>query len=115
MGTSTNKSCFGNLALHEEKGKGNIRMSNSNEVSLLHLRQLRAIARNLCILAKQHRDNNNHVVADALYIRALSVAQQIQTSGNDRNVLMARIRTEQQAGFDMLEKPTLEKAQKVGG
>ena len=115
MAASGQRILAGNLNLHEGKGKGNIRMNNSNEVSPLHLRQLRAIAQNLCILAKQHRDNNNHVVADALYARALSVAQQIQTSENDRNVLMARIRTEQQAGFDMLEKPTLEKAQKVGG
>jgi hypothetical protein len=90
-------------------------MSNSNGVSLLHVRQLRAIAQNLCILAKLHRDNYDHVVANALYTRALSVAQQIQTSGNDRDVLIARIRTEQQAGFDTLEKPALEKAQTVGG
>jgi hypothetical protein len=113
MTVSGKRILVGNLALHEGKGRGNIRMSNFNGVSLLHLRQLRAIAQNLCTLAKLHRDNNNHVVADALYTRALSVAEQI--SGNDRDVLIARIRTEQQAAFDMLEKSPLEKVQKVGG
>ena len=88
-------------------------MSNSNGVDPLRLRQLRAIALNLCTLAKLHRDNSNHMVADALYTRALWVVQQIQTPGND--LLIAQIRKEQQAGFDILEKPPLEKAQRVGG
>ena len=43
-----------------------------------------------------------YVVAYALYTRALSVAQQIHTPGNDGNVLVARVRTGQQAAFDLL-------------
>jgi hypothetical protein len=96
-------------------------MSNSNGVDPIHLRQLRAIAENLCTLANRHRENHNYVVAHALYGRALSVAQEIHTPENDGNVLVARIRTDQQAVFEMLrsgesglEKPPLEKAQKVG-
>jgi len=50
-------------------------MSNSNGVYPLRLRQLRAIAENLCMLADRHRDDHNYVVAYALYTRALSVAQ----------------------------------------
>ena len=96
-------------------------MSNSNGVDPIHLRQLRAIAENLCTLANRHRENHNYVVAHALYGRALSVAQEIHTPENDENVLVTRIRTDQQAVFEMLrsgesdlEKPPLEKAQKVG-
>jgi hypothetical protein len=50
------------------------------------------------------------------------VVQQIQTPENDGNVLLTRIRAEQQAAFEILlagesglEKPELEYAQKVGG
>ncbi len=96
-------------------------MSNSNGVDPIHLRQLRAIAENLCTLANRHRENHNYVVAHALYGRALSVAQEIHTPENDGNVLVTRIRTDQQAVFEMLrsgesglEKPPLEKVQKVG-
>ena len=96
-------------------------MRNSNGVDPIHLRQLRAIAENLCTLANRHRENHNYVVAHALYGRALSVAQEIHTPENEGNVLVTRIRTDQQAVFEMLrsgesglEKPPLEKAQKVG-
>jgi len=77
-------------------------MNNSNGVYPLRLRQLRAIAENLCMLADRHREDHNYVVAYALYTRALSVAQQIHTPENDGNVLLARIRTDQQAAFDLL-------------
>ncbi len=96
-------------------------MSNSNGVDPIHLRQLRAMAENLCTLANRHRENRNYVVAHALYGRALSVAQEIHTPGNDGNILVTRIRADQQAVFEMLrsgksglERPPLEKAQKVG-
>jgi hypothetical protein len=96
-------------------------MSNSNGVDPLRLRQLRAIAENLCTLGNWHRENHNYILADALYSRALSVAQQIRPPENDENTLVARIRTEQQAAFEMLragasglEKLPLGKAQKVG-
>ena len=77
-------------------------MNNSNGVYPLRLRQLRAIAENLCMLADRHREDHNYVVAYALYTRALSVAQQIHTPENVGNVLVARIRTDQQAAFDLL-------------
>ncbi len=96
-------------------------MSKSDGVNPIHLRQLRAMAENLCTLANRHRENHNYVVAHALYGRALSVAQEIRTPENDGNVLVTRIRTDQQAVFEILrsgesglEKPPLEKAQKVG-
>ena len=77
-------------------------MSDSSGAGPLRVRQLRAIAENLCMLANQHREDHNYVVAYALYTRALSVAQQIHTLGNDGNVLVARVRTGQQAAFDLL-------------
>lgn len=96
-------------------------MTNSNGLDPIHLRQLRAIAENLCLLAKRHRENHNYVVAYALYGRALAVAQEIHTPENDGDVLATRIRTDQQAVFEMLRSgergldgPLLEKAQKVG-
>jgi hypothetical protein len=68
-----------------------------------------------------HRENHNYIVADALYSLAFSVAQQIRIPENDENTLVVRIRTEQQAAFEMLcagesgpEKLPLGKAQKVG-
>ena len=96
-------------------------MSNPNGVDPIHLRQLRAMAENLCTLANRHRENHNYVVAYALYGRALAVAQEIHTPENDGNVLATRIRMDQQAVFEMLrsgesglDQPPLEKAQKVG-
>jgi hypothetical protein len=96
-------------------------MSKSNGVDPIQLRQLRAMAENLCTQANHHRENHNYLVAYGLYGRALSVAQGIPTSEHDENALVARIRTDQQAVFEMLRseengrKTTpLEKAQKVG-
>jgi hypothetical protein len=96
-------------------------MSNPNGVDLTRLRQLQAMAENLCTLANRHRENHNYVVAHALYGRALSVAQEIHTPENDGNSLVTRIRADQQAVFEMLrsvetspEKPPLEKAKEVG-
>ena len=77
-------------------------MNNSNGVSPLRLRQLRAIAENLCTLADRHRENHNYVVASALYDRALSVAQKIGTPENAGNLLVARIRADKQAVFELL-------------
>jgi hypothetical protein len=77
-------------------------MNNSNGVCPLRLRQLRAIAENLCMLADRHREDHNYVAAYALYTRALSVAQQIHTPENDGNVLVTRLRTHQQAALDLL-------------
>ena len=105
--------------LHSVQGKHS--MSNPNGVDPIHLRQLRAMAENLCTLANRHRDNHNYVVAHALSGRALWLAQEIHTPENDGNVLVSRIRTDQQAVLEMLrsgesglERPPLEKAQKVG-
>jgi len=96
-------------------------MSKSNGVDLNRVRQLRAMAENLCTLANQHRENHNYVVAHALYGRALTVAQEIHTPENDENALVTRIRKDQHAVFEMLrsgesnpESPPLEKAKEVG-
>jgi hypothetical protein len=77
-------------------------MSNSNGVYPLRLRQLAAIAENLCMLADRHREDHNYVVAYALYTRALSVARQIHIPEHDGNVLVARIQTDQQAVLDQV-------------
>jgi hypothetical protein len=98
-------------------------MSNSNGVDVdpIQLRQLRAMAENLCIQANHHRENQNYLVAYGLYGRALSIAQTIPTSDHNENALVARIRTDQQAVFEILgsaesglKATPLEKAQKVG-
>ena len=54
------------------------------------------------MLADRHREDHNYAVAYALYTCALSVAQQIRIPENDGNVLVARIRTDQQAVFEQL-------------
>ena len=94
---------------------------STNGMDPIRLRQLRAIAENLCTQANRHRDNNNYLVAYALYGRALCVAQEIRTPEHDTDSLVSRIRTDQQAVFEMLhsgenclEKSPLEKTQKVG-
>lgn len=96
-------------------------MTNSNGMDPIRLRQIRAIAENLCTLANRHRENHNYVVAHALYGRALSVAQEIRTPESDGNALVAQIRKEQQAVFEILqsretspEGRPLEKAKEVG-
>ena len=77
-------------------------MSNSHGLDPLRLRQLRAMAGNLSSLANWHRENHNYVVADALYTRSLSITEQINGAGNDGDTLVARLRTGQQASFEML-------------
>ena len=96
-------------------------MSNSNGMDPTRLRQLRAMAENLCTLANRHRENHNYVVAHALYGRALSIAQEIHAPENDGIALVTLIRKDQQAVFEMLrsgengpEKAALEKAKEVG-
>jgi hypothetical protein len=89
----------GTGVLHSPKDHS---MGHSDGVYPIRLRQLRAIAENLCMLADRHREDHNYVVAYALYTHALSVAQQIHIPEHDGNVLMARIRTDQQAAFDLL-------------
>ena len=93
-------------------------MSRSNGIDPTRLRQLRAIADNLCTLANRHRENKNYVVAHALYGRALEVAEDIHTPDDDGSSLVARIRKDQQTVFDLMhsgsEKPPLEKAKEVG-
>jgi hypothetical protein len=71
-------------ALHSVQRKHS--MSKSNGVDPIQLRQLRAMAENLCTQANHHRENHNYLVAYGLYGRALSVAQGIPTSEHDENV-----------------------------
>jgi hypothetical protein len=95
-------------------------MSRSNGIDPTRIRQLRAIADNLCTLANRHRENHNHVVAHALYGRALAVAQEIHTPEDDGKALTARIRKDQETVFEMMragesrERPPLDKAKEVG-
>lgn len=76
-------------------------MRNSNGVGPLRQRQLRAIAENLCMLADLHCENHNYVAAEALYVRALSVAQQSHTPNDDGSALLARIRAKQQQALEL--------------
>jgi hypothetical protein len=94
---------------------------STNGTDPIRLRQLRAIAENLCALANRHRDKANYLVAYALYDRALCVAQKIHRPEQARDSLVARITRDQQSVIEMLrsgesdlEKSPLEEAQKVG-
>jgi hypothetical protein len=107
--------------LHSVQRKHSMSNSNGVDIDPIQLRQLRAMAENLCTQANQHRENHNYLVAYGLYGRALSIAQQIPTSEHNENALVARIRTDQQAVFEMLgsaesglKATPLEKAQRVG-
>lgn len=97
------------------------RSMNTDGMDPIRLRQLRAITENLCTLASRHRDNNNYLVAYALYGHALCLAQEIHTPEHDTDFLVTRIRRDQQALFEtlrggekFLEKSPSEEAQKVG-
>jgi hypothetical protein len=107
--------------LHDRQG--DYPMSNSKGIDTIHLRQLRAFAENLCLQANRHSENQNYVVAHALYGRALEAAQRIDNPEHKENgnALVTRIQKDRQAVYELLsraygspEKALLEKAQKVG-
>jgi hypothetical protein len=98
-------------------------MSISNGIDGIHLRQLRAFAENLCLQAHRHRENQNYVVAHALYGRALETAERIDNLEHNENgrALVARIQKDRQAVYELLhrggespEESVVEKARKVG-
>ena len=103
--------------------QGDYSMSNSKRIGTIHLRQLRAFAENLCLQATRHCENQNYVVAHALYGRALEAAQRIDNPEHKENgnALVTRIQKDRQSVYELLrraygspEKALLEKAQKVG-
>jgi hypothetical protein len=107
--------------LHGSQGEHS--MSNSKGMDTIHLKQLRAFAENLCTLAIRHGENQNYVVAYALYGRALEAAQRIDNPEHKENgnALVTRIQKDRQAVYELLcraygspEKALLGKAQKVG-
>jgi len=79
-------------------------MSNSNGTDPTHLRQLRAFAENLYLLANRHREKQNYVVAHALYGRALEAAKRTDNPEHSENgrALVTRIREDQQAVYELL-------------
>lgn len=96
-------------------------MSSSNAIDPVRRRQFRAIAENLSTLANHHRENHNYLVAYELYGHAIAVAHKIDAPDGNGNSLVTRIGKDQQAVFELLrggesglEKPQLEKPQKVG-
>ena len=54
------------------------------------------------MLANRHRENQNYLVAHALYGRALKAVEHIATGDDDARSLAARIRKDQRAVFEML-------------
>jgi hypothetical protein len=98
-------------------------MSISNGTDRMRQQQLRAVAENLYTLANRHRENGNYVVAHALYGRALTVAQWMDTRERDEhgNALVTRIQKDRQTVFEMLrsgddnpENVPLARVQKLG-
>lgn len=98
-------------------------MSNAHGTDRMRQVQLLALAENLYTLAKRHHENGKHVVAHALYGRALEVAAgldgpELKESGS---ALRTKIKNDRQAVFEMLRLGDsglrcvpLEKAQKPG-
>jgi hypothetical protein len=82
----------------------NYLMNNSQKVDRVRIRQLRAIAENLYLQANRHREQENYLVAHALYGHALTAAQRIDTpehsdGGSD---LVASIQKDQRAVSEIL-------------
>jgi hypothetical protein len=84
--------------------QGEHSMSNSNGTDRTHLRQLRAFAENLYLLASRHRERQSYVVAHALYGRALEAAQRTDNAEHSENgrALVTRIQGDQQAVYELL-------------
>jgi hypothetical protein len=76
--------------------------SNSNEIDRLRQRQWLAFAENLYSLANRHRENQNYVVAHALYGRALAAAENVAAPGDDGRSLVERIRKNQRAASEIV-------------
>lgn len=74
----------------------------SNEVDGIHRKQWLAFAGNLYVLANRHRENQNYLVAHALYGRALKAVEHIATGNDDAHSLAARIRKDQRAVFETI-------------
>ncbi len=96
-------------------------MSSSNGIDRVHRQKLLAFAENLYTLANRHRENHNYVIAHALYGQALVAAEKVATGEDKGHSLVARIREDQQAVFEMLHRgesglgeAQVEKAQKLG-
>jgi len=62
-----------------------------------------AFAGNLYSLANRHRENHNYLVAQALYGRALAAAEKVEALGDRGCSLVARIRKDKQAMFEILQ------------
>ena len=80
----------------ERASKAEPATASPNELDGLHRKQWLVFANNLYLLASRHRDNDNYLVAHALYGRALEAAQKIAASEGGL-LLVARIRNDQQA------------------
>ena len=86
----------------EEQREAEHSRNNSNGLDRIRQRQSLAFTGNLYSLANLHRENHDYVVADVLYGRALAEAQKVTTPGNNGRSLVARIRKDQQALFEIL-------------
>ena len=84
--------------------QGEHSMSNSNGTDRAHLRQLRAFAENLYLLANRHTERQSYVVAHALYGRALEAAQRTDNPEHSENgrALVTRIQEDQQEVYELL-------------
>jgi hypothetical protein len=86
----------------EEQRDAEHSRSNSNEIDRLRQRQWLAFAGNLYSLANRHRENQNYVVAHALYGRALAAAENVAAPGDDGRSLVERIRKNQRAASEIV-------------
>ena len=64
----------------ERASKAEPATASPNELDGLHRKQWVVFANNLYLLASRHRDNDNYLVAHALYGRALEAAEKVAAS-----------------------------------
>lgn len=75
---------------------------NPDGTDSVRVRELRVIARNLCLEASQHEDKRDYLVAYGLYGRALTVLEAIHPLDPQKGSLVRRIHQDQQRLFEML-------------
>jgi hypothetical protein len=74
----------------------------SNNLDRLRRKQWLAFAGNLYAMANRHRENQNNLLAQALYAHALAAIGRLPLSDDDAVALAAKIRHDQRAVFEVL-------------
>jgi hypothetical protein len=90
------------VSLMEEQCKAASETEHSSGIDPLRRQQWLALAGNLYLLGNLHCEIHDHVVAYALYSRALAAAEKVATLEDNGRGLVERIRKNQQAVSEIL-------------